>query len=266
MEKITLHSHAKINLALDILGVENGYHLIQTVYQKIDLHDNVTIKLNDSGIIECEGKLATQAAEKFLQKIGQKNQKIKSKIQSRKKSRKGVMITIKKNIPYYSGLGGTSSNAATVLKGLNQMHGNPLFEKDLIQIATELGMDVAFFISEFDTALGTHFGEKIQKLSSCQKFEYKLYFPKLKKTSTKDIYEKLDLAKCGKNKNKTEKLIIALKKQNTKEILKNLHNDFEQLWEKPGHKSHITSQKFLLAGAGPAWVIFSMPPGKSSMA
>ncbi|MEK7545360.1 MAG: 4-(cytidine 5'-diphospho)-2-C-methyl-D-erythritol kinase [Patescibacteria group bacterium] len=249
MQKITLKSHAKINLALDILGIENEYHFIQTVYQKIDMHDEVTIELNDSGEIQCDGKLATQAAKTFFEKIG---------------SKKGVTITIQKNIPYYSGLGGASSNAAAVLRGLSELFQNPLSQKELFEIAEKLGMDVPFFASGCDTALGTHFGEKITKLPQCPKLNYEFYFPEAKKSSTKDMYEKLDLAKCGKNTNKTEKLITALKEKDENAILQNIHNDFEQLWPKPkSHTSHITSHTFL-TGAGPTWVIIPPPVAPSS--
>lgn len=240
MEKITLPAHAKINLALDILGLQSGYHLIQTVYQQIDLHDNVTIGLTDEGIT-CEGKLATQAAEKFLQHAGRN---------------KGVKITIEKNIPYYSGLGGASSNAAAVLKGLNEIFESPLSQDELMQIGTELGMDVPFFVSGYETALGTHFGEKIEKLPSCPKLKYELYFPDLKKSSTKDMYAQLDLSKCGKDVEKTEKLLEGLRKSDKQIILENTHNDFDQLWERPRQLSVVSCQ-LLLAGAGPTWIKFS---------
>lgn len=268
MKKITLPSHAKINLALDVLGMENSYHLIQTVYQKIDLADEVEIQLNNSGKIISKEKLAKKAAKLFFKKI-------KTKISKNKKF--GLMIKIRKNIPYRSGLGGASGNAAAVLKGLNRLFKNPLTKKELMTLAEKLGMDVPFFASSYTTALGTHYGEKIKKLPTCPRFKYQLIFLNNKKSSTKDIYQRLDLLKCGKNKHKTQKLIEGLKKGKKQIILKNLHNDFEQLWEKPHHLSplprisraegqssahqqpDIKNTKFLLAGAGPTWIIFSIP-------
>lgn len=257
MKKIKLPSHAKINLALDVLGTENGYHIIQTVYQKIDIEDEIELQVNNSEKIISKGKLAKKAAKLFFEKI-------KTKIPKRKKI--GLTIKIKKNIPYYSGLGGASSNAAAVLKGLNKLFKNPLTKKELMALGEKLGMDVPFFVSGYSTALGTHYGENIKKLPTCPKFKYQLIFSNNKKTSTKDIYQKLNLSKCGKNRHKTTKLIAALKKGNRQIILKNLHNDFGKLWEKPhpksqminlrsrSHKSQVKSRKLLLAGSGPTWI------------
>ncbi len=239
MNTITLLAHAKINLALDILGRENGYHLIQTVYHLLDLHDEVTIEKNHEQKIICEGKLATQAAELFQKTAG---------------TDQGFTITFKKNIPYYSGLGGASSCAAAVLKGLNTMHENPLTHKQLVSLAEKLGMDVPFFMSGVKAAIGRHFGEKIEPLP-CElpnSLSFKLHFSDEKKSSTRDMYEKLDLKKCSRNKEKTAMLIEAMKLQDAQKILENLHNDFEQLWVAPEQQQ---GGKLLLAGAGPTWVM-----------
>lgn len=254
-EKIILPSYAKINLALDVLGLENGFHTIQTVYQKIDLHDIITITKNNSKKISCTGKLVKKAIEKFFSAI--------------KKKPEGISIKIKKNIPYYSGLGGASSNAATTLKGLNALHKNPLSKKQLLKIAISLGMDVPFFMADCQTALGRHFGEKIKKLPDAPPFKYKLIFSKTKKSSTADMYQKLDLSKCGKNLKKTKKLIAGLHKNDKKMILENIHNDFEQLYNAYEAKQSVPSKGKgggdkvnhvlrgifqLLAGSGPTYI------------
>ena len=115
---ITLKAPAKINLFLDVTGVRNdGYHLIESVFQTISIFDIVTIKLNKTGVLTVstnditvpsnENNIAYKAAQKFLKYIN--DDKI------------GVDIYIEKNIPNQAGLGGGSSDAAAVLNGLNSL-------------------------------------------------------------------------------------------------------------------------------------------------
>ena len=220
-------SPAKINLALDILGQDpSGYHKIQTIFHEIPLHDIVEIKKIPKGIkIECtDPSVPTDeknTVHKAIKLLGLD----------------GYHIKITKNIPPRSGLGGASSNAATALKALAPKH------KNLEDLAAKIGMDVPFFMNG-GTALGEHFGEKITPLPHIENLKIELKFSD-QQVETRDAYSKLDLSLCGKNVTKTEKMLTAIRTGNTKEIIKNIHNDFQK---GPG-SSYLTgsgSARFLI--------------------
>lgn len=139
MSFLTLPAYAKINLALSIEGRRpDGYHLLRTVMQSIDLADTVRVEvLPDSGIeltvsepeIPTDRKnTAYRAAEAFLQAAG---------------CDRSVRIAIEKRIPSQAGLGGASADAAAVLRALDQLVG-PVGEEPLLEIAAKIGADVPF--------------------------------------------------------------------------------------------------------------------------
>lgn len=180
------------------------------------------------------------------------------------KIKKFASITIEKNIPVASGLGGASSDAAATLKGLNKLWNLKVSQKKLLTLAAKLGMDVPFFIIG-GTALATHFGEKIKPLKSIKNIKFKISpmgngvrdLPKFEKsvlnldsvlgrnpTKTSSAYSSLDLSLCGKNLAQTKLLLKAISKSDAKAILANIHNDFENL--SPQKKDHH------LSGSGPS--------------
>lgn len=249
MNKIRLSSPGKINLTLDIgRKTAEGYHKMQSILMPIQLHDSITLEKNDikKVILHTKGRscpqgranMAYKAAELFCEAA---------------KIRPAVTITLYKRIPLSSGLGGGSSNAATVLIGLNELYDSPLSMKKLLELAKEIGMDTPFFLNP-TLALATHFGEKIapivRKNSTLPKV---LLLPaKAKKKSTGLAYESLDLSLCGKKKENTQKLLNFLKKSpkswdGSWNVL--LHNDFEQLYTIPS--TNQKTKKTYLTGAGP---------------
>ena len=138
---ISLVSNAKLNLALSInYKRSDGYHDISSIIQEIDLHDTIDISKNNSNKIHITSKgipvpedstnLCYIAADIFFSEYNIKDR---------------VNIIINKKIPVGGGLGGGSSNASTILKGLSQLFNiNP--KKELLHaISTKIGADVAFF-------------------------------------------------------------------------------------------------------------------------
>lgn len=128
--KLKLKAPAKINLGLSILGrLANGYHLVKTIYTQISLFDLIELEDIKQNIIDFPDKnnLVYKAAGLV-------------------KKDKGVRIKLTKNIPLGSGLGGGSSDAAAVLKGLNKLWCLKLSEKELINLGKKLGSDVGYQI------------------------------------------------------------------------------------------------------------------------
>ena len=138
---LKLKSFAKINLYLKIgHKLDDGYHNIESIMQTIDLFDEISFEKTDKpGIfIECnnpevpidKNSIVYKAAETLMNNI----------------KGEGIKISIKKHIPISSGLGGGSSNVATVLKGICRLFSLPLNSAQLQKIATNFGMDIPFFI------------------------------------------------------------------------------------------------------------------------
>ena len=187
MKTLKVVSPAKLNLYLEVLNKRpDGYHNLHTLFERIDLADEIifedagkdiiTIR-SDSREIPCnKDNLAYKAACLLKQELS---------------LHKGVGIYIKKRIPVGAGLGGGSSNAASVLLGLNQLWKLGLSRKRLFEYAAKLGSDVAFFIARVSFAWGSSRGEKIKPAHCKRKLWHILLVPKVK-VSTKEIYEKLD--------------------------------------------------------------------------
>lgn len=212
-------SHAKVNLALDILRrEENGYHIVQTVLQKIPLYDEILVEESSRNSVIFEGK-ETHLIDPNLNTV------VKT-IKLLKLSKK-YKIIIKKNIPLSAGLGGGSSNAATVLNALNETENLGLSNNELRGIGSTIGVDTSFFI-EPGTAFGEHYGEQITILPDLkwENFYKILIIPHIRK-QTILMYNKIDLSSCGKNKSQTIKMIEALKNEDHESVFDLIHNDFE---------------------------------------
>jgi 4-diphosphocytidyl-2-C-methyl-D-erythritol kinase len=142
-EGMQLFAPAKINLSLKILGRrDDGFHEIDTLMSPISLRDELTIDPGDGGIsFSCddpglpsgEGNLVVKAARRFFAEL-------------RREPR--VRIRLAKKIPHGAGLGGGSSDAASTLLGLNEMHGKALAPSRLRSLAAEIGSDVPFFLGK----------------------------------------------------------------------------------------------------------------------
>jgi len=155
-----LHSYGKINLFLDIEGkLQNGYHLIKSVMQSIDLYDEIILEEipNDEIIIECNDlSIPTDFSNTCYKaaKIIKDTFEIKN----------GIMIYINKSIPSEAGLAGGSGNSAAVIIGLNKLWKLTMSECEMQEIGLQIGADVPFCIVG-GTYLAEGIGEKLTKLN-----------------------------------------------------------------------------------------------------
>ncbi len=171
---------AKLNLMLRITGQRNdGYHLLQTVFQIIDFSDRLKFKENNNGQITLikdifgvaeDDNLVVRAAKLLKKQAGYEG---------------GVTIDIEKNLPMGGGLGGGSSDAATTLVALNKLWQLGFSEKQLIELGVSLGADVPVFIHGF-SAWAEGVGEKLQKIQIPQKY-FLVIRPDVH-VSTKDVF------------------------------------------------------------------------------
>ncbi|MBU1998889.1 MAG: 4-(cytidine 5'-diphospho)-2-C-methyl-D-erythritol kinase, partial [Candidatus Omnitrophica bacterium] len=158
---LTLNSYAKLNLYLEVLKKRpDKYHDLNTLFERITLCDRISLKPLEDSLIR------VYCTDKQLQENPRKNLAYLSAMLLRKRFRikNGVEIRIEKNIPVGSGMGGGSSNAATVLLGLNMLWGLGLTKYELAAIGAKIGSDVPFFIYDVPFALGKGRGERIQPL------------------------------------------------------------------------------------------------------
>jgi 4-diphosphocytidyl-2-C-methyl-D-erythritol kinase len=132
---------AKINLFLHITGLRaDGYHLLQTVFHLLDLYDTIKLKPTKDGVVKRVNDVAGVTAEQDLCVRAAKL------LQQHTQCPHGVDILVEKRIPMGGGLGGGSSDAATVLIALNSLWQLNLSRKELMTLGLKLGADVPFFI------------------------------------------------------------------------------------------------------------------------
>lgn len=261
--KLHVKAPAKINLSLDVLHKRpDGYHEVEMVMTTIDLADRIELKelRQDEIRIDSHNRfvpndhrnLAFQAA-----KLLKETYHIK----------KGVSISIDKAIPVAAGLAGGSSDAAAVLKGLNQMWQLGLSLEELADLGSQIGSDVSFCVFG-GTALATGRGEKITPLPTPPNCWVVLAKPQIG-VSTAEVYRNLKLEEV-RHPN-TKAMIEAIVEQNYEKMCQNVGNVLESVTLKM-HKevAQIKEQMIrsgadavLMSGSGPT--VFALVQHDSRM-
>lgn len=187
---------AKLNLFLHVLGRrEDGYHLLQTVFRLIDWSDSVGIAITDDGRIrrvdetagiDAGSDLCLRAARLLRQCAGDR---------LGTGATPGVDIGLQKRLPIGGGLGGGSSDAATVLLVLNRQWNLNFSRAELMRFGLALGADVPFFLFG-ENALGEGVGERLSALSLPPAW-YLVLTPQVS-VSTKEIFSSCALTRDGK--------------------------------------------------------------------
>jgi 4-diphosphocytidyl-2-C-methyl-D-erythritol kinase len=164
---LTIKAPAKVNLTLEVLGRRpDGFHETRSVLQTIDLYDTLHIEKGRGFTFQCS--LRDWSAEKSLVS------KVLSLLPADFKG--GAAVKIEKKIPLMSGLGGDSSDAAALLKGLNDLYELHISDDNLHKMAAKLGSDVPFFLRG-GTALVEGRGDVLKPLPPPQKLWLVLIIP-----------------------------------------------------------------------------------------
>lgn len=149
---------AKLNLMLRVIGRRaDGYHLLQTVFRFIDYGDTVRLRVRSDGVIARVRPLPGVAEADDL------TVRAARVLQAATGTKLGADIAVDKRLPFGGGLGGGSSDAATVLLALNHLWGTGLSRKRLQDLALPLGADVPVFVYG-QTALAGGVGEVLAPL------------------------------------------------------------------------------------------------------
>lgn len=250
----TLHlsAPAKINLFLHVFGRRpDGFHDLETWMQKLVLCDEVTLQLQSGGKIglTCSEKslptdaanLAWRAAEMFFSA-------------STQGKGCGVDIRLEKRIPVAAGLGGGSSDAGAVLRGLNTLFDTEFSRHELLTMALRLGADVPFFVTEHDAVLAGGVGELMQPVSALTGYSFLLVNPGFS-VSTQWVFENLALTR-GYKKSKLPGF-----QKNTSGVLalNGLENDLEQVTQASHPEIGEIKDTLIAAGAITAMMSGSGP-------
>lgn len=239
---------AKINLTLDIVGKRNdGYHLIDSVFQSVNLFDEVCVEKSDGITVKCSvgsidnnDNIVCKAAEKFFEY---------TKISG------GAAIEIKKHIPLASGLGGGSADAAAVITALNRLYEAKLTLHQLCKIGLSVGADVPFCVVGGTARVGG-IGEIISKLPNIPYCAI-LLIKQGQKQSTAEMYKKID--SCPGAARFTDDMADGIANGDLYKISQNVRNAFSAVCNNDVLINNIKTTNPLavsLSGSGPT--VFSI--------
>lgn len=171
---VSLKAHAKINLHLEVLGKRSdGFHDLVSVFAPISLADELLMqRIPDKKECKVLSPLAELPVENTITRAYEEFKNFTG-------ISEGVSVRILKRIPEGAGLGGGSSDAASVLLGLNDMFSADLKEEDLRAIALKIGSDVPFFLGN-GAAVVKGRGEEIKRLSLFSDYFGILIYPGIK--------------------------------------------------------------------------------------
>ncbi len=210
-----IRANAKINLTLDITGKRaDGYHLLDSIMQSVDLCDIITVQKNDNITVLCdnsdiigEDNICYKAAKKFFEAT---------------EICGGAAIEIEKHIPLAAGMGGGSADAAAVICALDTIYDTNLTSDKLCEIALSVGADVPFCVSG-GTARVEGIGEIINPLPLYNNGVF-VIIKHGEKLSTADMFKKIDSMQCPLPK--TPAAVAAIENGDFEEFYKNVKNDF----------------------------------------
>jgi len=245
---MVLKSYAKINLSLNLKKrLKNGLHDLKSVYCLIDLNDKISIKKlknKNKDQIFFKGPYS-----KFVNRNNNSVKKVLHILRKQKLISAFYSVKVYKNIPVFAGLGGGTSNAATILKNLAK---KKLIKSKLNKITKFIGSDLTLFF---------HNQGYLKNVETAKKFDkkYKLYFllvyPNIK-CSTKEVFSRVKRFSRSKNISQTD----LKSKKKFIDFLINSNNDLQSIVE----KKHSIIQKMLKNIAEEEGCYFSRMTGSGS--
>ncbi|UQZ89401.1 4-(cytidine 5'-diphospho)-2-C-methyl-D-erythritol kinase [Deltaproteobacteria bacterium Smac51] len=165
--RLSLEAPAKINLYLKVLGRRaDGYHELDSVMARLTLSDRLTLEIDGSGQLEDRLISTTTLSGGLPPDFDGPGNLLLTGIRAFRRAlggwpQAGVTVSMEKNIPLGSGLGGGSTDCAAVLAALNSQAPAPLSAEDLRQLASGLGADIPFFLQPRPLARARGIGEKL---------------------------------------------------------------------------------------------------------
>ena len=223
MNKIYTKARAKINLNLLILDKrKDGYHNIKSIFQKINLYDELYIEKNNTDKIEVKTNIKEIPIEKNI------IYKAYNKLKEKYKNITGVTVTLNKKIPIQAGLAGGSTDCASFLKAMNKLFKLNISKEELKQIGKTLGADVVpCLYNQVVQAEGI--GDKITEIKTTTKYYVVIIKSEKLNGNTKEMFKKIDENKKIKQKDNTNEIKKALEENNITAIKNKTFNTFEKV-------------------------------------
>lgn len=224
MEQIYLKARAKINLNLEVIGKrEDNYHNIKSVFQKINLYDELYMKKTMTNQIEIQTN---------IQELNSKENiiyKAYLRLKENYKKITGVHVKLNKKLPMQAGLAGGSTDCASFIVGMNQLFDLQLSQTEMEKIGSSLGADVVpCFYNK--PVLGEGIGEIITPIHTKLKYYLVIIKPTIS-CNTKELFHKIEQHKTIVQSDHASKIIQALEKEELEQIVPNLYNVFETVIE-----------------------------------
>ena len=215
-----LKAYGKINLALDVVRKRpDGYHEVKMIMQTVKIYDGIELYVTNTGKIEVEtnlfflpnneNNLVYKAAKLLMDEFGVK---------------KGLKIKLQKVIPVAAGMAGGSSDAASVMYGVNRLFKLGLTTQQLMERGVKIGADVPYCIMR-GTALSEGIGEKLTRLPAPPKTAVLVAKPPIS-VSTKFVYETLHLDTLERHPD-VDAMVRAIEAKDLQGIADNMENVLE---------------------------------------
>lgn len=235
MKKIQTIAPAKINLCLEVVKkFPDGFHEIRSIMMKSKyLYDTLVIEFDENNegiVIECDNEdvpideknICWKIAENYFSEIGK---------------RIGIKIVITKRIPILAGLGGGSSDGASVLLALNKYFQDELSINTLVNIAAEVGKDIPFFLQEASVASVGGTGNLIESIFDFPQLQILVINPK-KEIETPWAYGQLDQRQWFMNSDDRNNLTLLMKENHdtVNDIVQYIYNDFSFIAQEQCHQ------------------------------
>ncbi len=259
---LSRHAYAKVNVHLAVgAPFADGYHPIESIFAMVDLADHIKMTYSESSTFS----LTVTGLEAYCEQGSDTMTKAARLWYERTRLPLAVQVHCEKHIPVKAGLGGGSSDAASLLLLLQKVAGNrALSPKELEDLALHVGSDVPFFLSGFSCALVEGRGDKVRSLSLGNK-HILLAQPRDYAVSTKEAYARIDvlLDKDELNPRVPLPVVLSTLEQNTPRWRGVLYNDFEKCTEFAEFYEIVASLAskydgyYSLSGSGSCWYFIS---------
>lgn len=247
---VTEKAYAKINLTLDVLEVrEDGYHALKSVMQTVDLCDLVTLtKTETDGVVVTanvdnvpldESNTVVAAVKAFEKKTGA--------------AVGGLTIHLEKNIPVAAGVGGGSSDAAAVLRGLDSLFGTNMPVSELAKVGLDVGSDVPFCVYGGACVVEGR-GEQVGRLTGLSPCWIVLCKPDFS-LATKEMYQRIDGVELTSRPDAVT-VMLGLEWEDVEAVAKRVLNVFEEALTDEERKA-VSSIKDTMLGCGAAGAAMS---------
>lgn len=249
--QMIVHSYAKANVGLKVTGRrEDGYHTISSYFLLLPFYDEINVSIEEGPYsVSIKGNESYIGSKEDLMEKSARLFSLETGLSF------SLKIEIKKNIPLQAGLGGGSSDAASVLIALNNYF-KYFSQEELIDFSQLVGADVPFFTSGYKCAYVSGIGERVEEREWLKEYKYvSLFRAKGSGVSTIEAYRKLD--EYNLNTTPLSNLVYPLKRSE-------FPNDFELIEGKSIFdeiKNTIKEDDYLsLSGSGSVWFLLSKEP------